>query len=157
MASINPYYNNDMGNRISLATKFYRLRARFYRRNRLLFASPAEVRLLRVMGGRVLTLPFWRHPKTKFPAIMVISMGQVFKRERIRREIRVGSKFIDFGNDIKRGIEVDGYEYHGDIVKQVERDEYFANYNWSVLHIDARDLWRDPRGVRKRVVKFLMS
>lgn len=144
-----------MNRQLSLLDRFYRLRSGCYKRKRIVFASPAEVMLIRVMGGWVLTLPFWRDPENHFPAIVVLSMGQVFKNERVQREVRVGGRYIDFGNDIQRGIEVDGRDYHGDIVKQIERDEYFQKYGWRVLHIAAADVYNKPRAVRRLVVKHL--
>jgi hypothetical protein len=154
----NPHnYNSNMKRQPTLVVKYYRWRSNFYKRQRLLYPSPAEVRLIRLMGGRVLSLPFIRHPQTGFPMAKVLSMGKVFNRELVQREVRVGSKYVDFGNDLKRGIEVDGQEYHKDIVVQVERDEYFARYGWRVLHIPARDLWLHADKVYWQVLDFLCS
>lgn len=137
-----------------LVSKYYRLRSRYYRESRLLFPSPAELRFIELMGGRYVTLPFFRHYKTGFCGALVLSMGKTLRREGFRREVRVGAKFCDFGNDIKRAIEIDGSYFH-DIVEQQERDDYFAKYDWRVLHIDATDVWRQPDVVQRRVLKFL--
>lgn len=100
-------------------------------------------------------LPFVRHYKTRFAMAYIISLGKVLNSELVRREVRVGKYYVDFGNDIRRGIEVDGEAYHNDIVKQQERDEYFAKYGWRVLHIKATDLWRQPARVQQDVLRFL--
>ena len=101
-----------------LVAKYYRLRSRYYRDSRIVFPSPAELEFIRIMGGRVLTFNFMKHYKTGFPLAFVVSMGKVLRREQVKREVRVGSKWCDFGNDIRRAIEIDGEAYHNDIVEQ---------------------------------------
>lgn len=123
----------------------------------MIFPSPAEVQFIRVMGGRVLVVPFFKHLKTGFPFAVVVSMGKKLRQQQVGREVRVGGKYVDFGNDIRRGIEVDGEAYHSDIVAQTERDEYFKKYDWRVLHIPARDVFRQPDKVREKVLRFLSA
>lgn len=133
---------------------FYRTRSKWWRDNRLLYPSPAEVRFIRLMGGRVITIGRIKHYKTKYPLAIVVSLGRVLTRQNFRREVLVGTKLCDFGNDLKAAIEIDGKYYH-DIVEQVERDEYFAQYDWRVLHIEASMLWREPSKVQQMVLNFL--
>lgn len=144
-----------MNSRVSLVSRYYRMRSSFYQRQRLLYPSPAEVRFIRLMGGHVVVVPFIRHYKTGFPIAKVLTLGKIMKRENMMREVRVGSKYIDFGNDVRRGIEVDGRLYHTDIVVQYDRDQYFKGYDWWVLHLDATQLWRNPKKVRRDVTAFL--
>lgn len=126
----------------------------------MLFPSPAEVEFIRIMGGRVITFERLKHPQTHFPAVIVLSMGRVLRRNLVNREVRVGKHWVDFGAVTpyyKRGIEIDGEQYHNDIVAQIERDEYFANYGWSVLHIKAVEVRNQPDKVQRLVLDFLSA
>lgn len=127
----------------------------FWQHSRLLFPSPAEIRFIELLGGKVLTFDRFRHHKTDFPFAIVVSLGRLLRSENMKREVRVGGMYIDFGNDLNWGIEVDGRAYHKDIVVQQERDEYFENWGWRVLHIDATDLYRQPDKVQQQVMEFL--
>jgi hypothetical protein len=139
----------------TLLGRYYRARSRFYQRQRLLFPSPAEIRFIRLMGGHVVIVPFLKHYKTGFPMARILTLGKLLKTEQMAREVRVGSKYVDFGNDVRRGIEVDGRKYHTDIVEQIQRDEYFQKYDWHVLHIDATELYQNPKKVKRAVIAFL--
>lgn len=139
----------------AIVSKFYRTRSTIWMRGRLLFPSPAEVKFIQVMGGRVLTLRSFKSTKTGFPLTLILSLGSILKAEMMRREVRIGKYYVDFGNDINRGIEIDGDPYHMDILKQQKRDRYCAGFGWLLLHIRAVDLWRKPNEVRERVVGFL--
>lgn len=136
---------------------FYRSRSRFWRNNRILFPSPAEVQFIRLMGGKVIQVDHFKHPKTGFPFTIVTSMGKYLEDEKFKREVRVGKYWIDFGNDICWGIEVDGEKYHKDIVFQQDRDDYFADFGWRVLHIPAIKIWVAPNEVQRAVLKFLTT
>jgi hypothetical protein len=127
------------------------------RNRRMVFPSPAEVNFVRLFGGRVLVVPFLKDPRTGFPAAVFVSMGWFLRQEHIRREVPVGSKWIDFGNDIKRGIEIDGAEYHRDIVKEQDRKEYLEARGWVVLHIPGTHIKRYPQKVVDDVVAFLIK
>ncbi|HVA10607.1 MAG TPA: hypothetical protein VNG32_00375 [Candidatus Dormibacteraeota bacterium] len=133
----------------------YKKRASWRRLRRLLFASPAEVQLIRIMGGKVITADIFRDHHTNFPITLVLSMGPVFKTELVKREVRAGAMWIDFGNDIKRGIEVDSATFHGDVTRQYERDEYCAQYGWQLLHVPVADIYHTPNIVHDRILKFL--
>lgn len=140
---------------MKLPSKFYRLRSRYWRNNRMLWPSPAEVAFVRVMGGRVITVPFCKHPRNGFKLAWVLSLGKTLRSHKFQREVRCGSKYCDFGNDLKWAIEIDGRRYHNDIVVQQQRDEYFAKYGWRVLHVDARDVFWNVNQTRDLVHKFL--
>jgi len=120
--------------------------------------SPAEVQFVRVMGGRVLfSTSLLRDYRTGFP-LTIMSLGPVLKAELVQREVRVGAMYIDFGVETPwycKGIEVDGSSFHGDVVRERERDEYCARYGWQLLHIPAADLWHYPNHVHDRVIRFL--
>ncbi len=121
---------------------------------RLVFASPAEMQLITLMKGKVLTTNLI-HNKNGFPLTFVMYLGGWFAKENMRREVRVGKHWIDFGNDIRRGIEVDGEAYHNDIIKEIERDEYFKKNDWRILHIKAGDILARPNATRNAIIDFL--
>lgn len=138
--------------------KTYYIKKRWWRNNRLLFPSPAEVRFIQIFGGTVLIFKNIRHYRTKFPLTIVVSLGRVLRRELIKREVRAGAMYIDYAfvNEyVKRGIEIDGKAWHRDVVREQQRDEYLNNRGWKILHIDAADLYRRPEWVKKRVLMFL--
>jgi very-short-patch-repair endonuclease len=125
---------------------------------RLIFPSPAELEFIRIFGGKYKSSKRIRDPKTGFPLTIVYSMGKILKRELIKREVRAGAMWIDFGaltNYFNRGIEIDGRAYHRDILKEQERDEYVAQYGWSLLHIEAGEVYRNPNFVQRKVLEFL--
>lgn len=125
------------------------------RNRRIIFPSPAEVEFVRLFGGSVLVLSFLKDPQSGFPAAVFVSMGWYLRQEKVRREVPVGSKWVDFGNDIKRGIEIDGGEWHRDIVKEQDRKEYLEARGWLILHIPATRLRRYPDKVANEVIEFL--
>jgi very-short-patch-repair endonuclease len=133
-----------------------------YRRNkRLVFPSPAEMRLVELMGGRVLRLKFLRDRRTHFPLALVIRQPKLFKRERVRREVGYGSYWVDFANDLNRIIEVDGSAYHMDVVADFDREVAIKEicrrhkYDARFLRIRGDELYRDPNVVQRKVLEFL--
>lgn len=144
--------------RLKIVAKYYRLRSWYWQHKRLLFPSPAELRFIQIMGGKVLVINRLRHPRSNFPMAFVLSLGTILKRENVAREVRAGKCFIDFGADTKyykKGIEIDGRNWHMDVVKEIERDEYVAQFGWRLLHIQAADLYRNSAIVQRRVIDFL--
>lgn len=109
------------------------------------------------MGGRVITFPFIKAHGTGFHLAIVLTVGKLLRHEHVGREIRVGKYYIDFGNDICRGIEIDGKDFHMDIVKETERDTYCKRYGWRLLHIQAIDIYQKPDVIYRRVQKFLIT
>lgn len=112
------------------------------------------------MGGKVYTNERIRHPQSGFPFAIVISLGTILRREKIRREVRAGKCSIDFGctnKYYKKGIEIDGRNWHQDVVKELERDEYVKQFGWQLLHIQAAELWRNPAKVQRRVIAYLTN
>jgi very-short-patch-repair endonuclease len=108
------------------------------------------------MGGHVLTINKLRHYKTKFPRA-IIFMGSFLKHELVQREVRVGAMYLDFACITpwdRKAIEIDGKNFHRDIVKEQNRDDYLEKYGWRILHIPAEDLYRKPDKVRDRVIRF---
>jgi len=146
-----------MNGHVSIVGKYYQYRSRFWRNVRFLFPSPAETAFIELMGGYVIHVSILKHPKTHFSFAYVLSLGKLLNGELMKREVRVGKHWIDFGNDIKRGIEIDGRQYHNDIVKQQERDDYFKSYGWRVLHVDAYDVFHEPKKVYRMTSKFLLG
>lgn len=138
----------------AIRSKYYRLRGRYGKRRRLLFTSPAEVEFVRIMGGWAITIDLIKDVQTGFP-LTIMSLGKLLKSENMEREVRVGRYYADFGNDVMRAIEVDGKRWHNDVVKEMERDEYFHSYGWLVIHIKAIDIYRNPDIVRDAVTRFL--
>lgn len=140
--------------------RYRRLRAKYRRLKRLLYPSPAEMRLVELCGGKVLTIASVRGNRTKknpagFPLAFVISMGALLRAEGVRREVRCGKYWIDFANDISRAIEVDGADYHTDIVYEQERDDYLVSKGYFVMHLPAIEMTRRPETVYKKVSEFL--
>ncbi len=127
------------------------------RNRRMIFPSPAEVDFVRLFGGWVIVVPFIRDPRTKFPMAFFLWLGTYLRSENIRREVPVGSKWVDFGNDLKRGIEIDGGRFHRDIVREQERTEYLAKRGWTLLRIPGTEIRRYPQKVADRVVDFLSN
>ena len=138
-----------------IKSKYYRTRSAWWRLNRLLFPSPAELKLIEIMGGKITRLEWLKHHQTKFCFAIVWSLGNAFKAENFEREKRVGKYFLDFGNDILWGVEVDGKAYHRDVVKQFDRDSYMYQRGWRVMHINAIRLWNEPAKVQSELLKFL--
>ena len=126
------------------------------RLKRLLFTSPAETRFIRLMGGKVIVFEWIRLPYGQhFPLTIVLSMGRIMRREHVKREVPAGYYCIDFGNDVGRGIEVDGREYHMDVIKEQKRDEALYGMGWRILHIRADELWRSPAVVQRKAIDYL--
>lgn len=96
-----------------------------------------------------------KNPRNGFPFVIVLSLGPLLRHERVKREVRVGKYFIDFGNDIKRGIEIDGMKYHQDILKEQSRDQYLFGHDWLILHIRAHRLWSEPDVAKRETRLFL--
>jgi len=139
----------------AIVKRYYRTRSAWWRLNRLLFPSPAELRLIEIMGGKYWKIEWLKHPRTKFRFAIVLSLGKFLRDEKFGREVRVGKYYIDFGNDVLMGIEVDGAEYHRDVVAAFDRDSYLYQRNWRVMHIMAVRLWNEPAVVQREVLKFL--
>ncbi|HMT18532.1 MAG TPA: DUF559 domain-containing protein [Candidatus Saccharibacteria bacterium] len=134
---------------------YYRKRASWYRWNRILFPSPAEVRFVQLMGGKYWQVSWLKHRRTKLPFTIFYSYGKILSEECFGRERRVGKYFVDFGNDLSMGIEIDGRQWHRDIVAEMDREIYFNVRGWRVIHIEAVHLWNRPNEVQQRVLKFL--
>jgi hypothetical protein len=124
---------------------------------RLWRAQPAEILLLEILGGRAFMLPCETSPKHPLPLLFVWWMPRIFRREKVRHAVWVGRRRVSFGNDICRGILIDGAAYQRDILLQLELDDFFQKRDWRVLHIVGSSLQRDPRAVRSLVRAFLTS
>ena len=135
-----------------------------------MFPSAAEVRFIKIMGGKIITIYFLKHPQTKQPLRFVLNVGRALSVENFEREVRAGKYWLDFGNDIFWVIEVDGAKYHRDIVREQERDDYLmgfchkrcrkpcykhSNVGYRVKHISAIRLWNEPAVVQSEVLRFL--
>jgi very-short-patch-repair endonuclease len=107
------------------------------------------------MGGKVWQSKFIKWPGG-FPLAIVLSKGKFLREEKVRREVRVGKYFLDFGNDLYYGLEVDGAAYHQDVVAAFDRDSYLYMRGWKVLHIPAIWLWNNPNKVQQQVLGFLL-
>jgi hypothetical protein len=140
-----------------LRFKFYNLRALWRRHIRLIFSSPAEVRFIELMGGKVYGVKKIKHWRTGFPLTIYWRYGKILRSEKFRREVRAGRYWIDLGNDIHWGFEIDGAHWHRDIVAEFDRDSYLYQRGWRIMHIDATRLWRDPSRVQRETLRFLYS
>ena len=124
---------------------FYKTRSQLYRAKRLIFASPAEMKFIEIMGGRVIKLPL--------NSYYVLWCGWTLARHFIQREKRYGRVWCDFGNRT-HVIEIDGAAYHNPVVDR-QRDEYLDRIGVDVLRIDATDIYNRPEWVRNEVRAFL--
>jgi hypothetical protein len=143
-----------------LKFRIYKARQAWRKRRRLLFPSPAEVELIRIMGGKYIVLGWVKDPRTGFPFTLIWDLGTILKREGIQREVRAGAMYLDFatvGLRYRRGIEVDGLLFHRDITIEQERDEYVAKYGYKLLHVQAAEIYREPARVQQRILNFLAS
>jgi very-short-patch-repair endonuclease len=146
--------------RVTFGDRVIRLVFWSRRMHRLLYPSPAEVQFVRVMRGHALTLPLIKSTKTGFP-LTLLWRGKLLKNELIEREVWAGGErrfCMDFATPhaaYRKAIEIDGSQH--DILKDQERDEYLRAHGWTVLHVKARRLWREPRLVFVDVCKFLKS
>lgn len=128
-----------------------------HRRNvRYWFPSPAEMKLVELMGGKVLRFERIRYGKNKFPLSIVIWRGWLFWRERVKREVYVRGYYADFMNDIGRIIEVDGDEWH-DAIYDSERDYHLKKSGCTILRVRAYDIYKHPELVRNKVKHFLVK
>jgi hypothetical protein len=154
----------------SFTRHYYRTRAIWFRWNRLLFPSAAEARFIEIMGGKMITIWAIKHPETKQPFRIVLSLGRALEREKFGREIDSGKYWLDFGNDILWAIEIDGAKYHRDIVREQDKHDYLVEYchkkckkpcykhsnmGWRLKHIQAVRLWLEPANVQSEVLRFL--
>lgn len=137
------------------------------RHMRYIFPSPAELRLIELMGGRVFKVKWLRQPRTGFCLAIVLNMGKLFNKERVRREVGYGRYWVDFANDLNRIIEVDGNAYHMDVVADFDREIAIkemcrklpnpAAREARILRIKADELWRNPNKVQQKVLGFLVG
>lgn len=139
----------------SLVDHYLRARSKWYRLQRLLFPSPAEIRFVELMGGRYVTFKKIRGGPNHFPLVLILSLGRELRAEHYRREVRVGKYFVDFGNDVGAAIEIDGRQYHMDVVADIEREMYLYARSWRLLRVQAPRLWNDPKRVQRDVLKFI--
>lgn len=124
----------------------------------MLFPSPAEVHFVRLMGGRAVTIDAIKYPGTRFPLTIIYSRGRVLASNLMQREVRVGAMYVDFAfidPYTKKAIEIDGSDYHRDVVREQSRDEYLKSRGWIVMHIEAMNLYRQPGRVQRDVLEFL--
>jgi very-short-patch-repair endonuclease len=137
-----------------LVVKYYRIRSSFYRWKRLLFPSPAELRLIELLGGKVFKIE--KLKVNGFAFAIVLRKGRLLRNEKVKREVRVGRYYLDFGNDLYYGLEVDGAAYHKDVVAAFDRDSYIYTRGWRVLHIPALHIYYHPQKVQQQVLGFLL-
>lgn len=135
--------------------RYRKARAKYRRGMRLIFPSPAELRFIQIMGGDFVQLPIIKSLRNRFPLTLVYDLGPFLRSEFVRREVRCGRYFIDFGNDILRGIEIDGMAFHNDKPRELMRDDFLESCGWLLLHIKATKLWRDPDFVTRQTRIFL--
>lgn len=120
--------------------------------------SSAEARFVELMGGHIYRLRFIKHPRTGFPLTVYWRMGKVLGHEKFKREVRIGKYFVDFGNDIGWVIEVDGKQWHMDILADLAREGYIMERGFEHwLRVPAHRLWREPSRVQRDVLKFLYA
>lgn len=114
-----------------------------------------------MMGGRVTTLPFIRHPQTGRPLAIIWSLGKTLRDHKFRRQVLVGAgadeSLLAFGNDIQWGIAMDGLRYHNDILVKQDVDEFYGLAGWRVLHVTTTKMYANPAKMRDEVFRFLSA
>lgn len=153
-----------MSSHLTIADRYYRARSNYRRVKRLLFPSPAELRFIELMGGRVYRLSWLRDPATRFPAAIVWSRGKILRHAKMKREVRYGRYYVDFANDIHWVIEIDGSPYHQDVVEEFDREVYVRDFirkvtrgsqDLRLLRIRAPRIWNDRNGLQNEIISFL--
>lgn len=127
--------------------------------------SPAEARFIELMGGKVLSIERIRDRRTGFAMTPYWNLGRRLKAEGFKREVRYGRYFVDFANDLNRIIEIDGSEYHMDVVADMDRDIYIREFCWRwdrrrearIMRIQAHKLWLDKQRLQDDVLKFILG
>jgi hypothetical protein len=142
---------------MTLRDHFYRKRSALRARRRLLFPSPAEVDFVRLMGGKVIRIGWLKGGSNGYPLAIIMTLGVPLRWHKFRREVRIGKCWVDFASDVLWCIEIDGRDYHQDIVAQAERDEYLRQRGARVLHIPAVEIYRNPEKTKARVIAYLSS
>lgn len=140
-----------------LIYRYKKTRAKFRRARRLLFASPAEMKFVEIMGGHVVRLPL-QDFRSHFPLVWVWWWPRIFRKYNVRRELQVGRYYVDFGsikNHRKKAIEIDSAYYHQNIVAEQERDDYLHEHGFLIMHVRVIHIYRQPKDVKKKVVQFL--
>lgn len=122
----------------------------------MLFPSPAEVRFIELMGGKVYRIKWLKHPRNGFPLAVFWRYGKILGHEKFKREVRIGRYFVDFCNDVGWIVEIDGASYHMNVVADLEREGYIYERGFEHwLRIPAHRLWRDPNRVQRDTLRFL--
>lgn len=153
-----------------LVVTFYRTRSKYWRLQRLLFPSPAELQFIKILGGKFLRFPI-HNRRTGFLFAVVFSLGKVLRNEGFKHEVRAGKFWIDFANDTGLGIEIQGRMWHsGNVLKEQFRYNYLSNFcvpkcryychdhlnrGMRIMYIDAKRLWHEPDKVKAEVLHFL--
>lgn len=115
-----------------------------------LFMTPAEVRLLHILGGSTVTLGFLRDRETSLPVTLIVSRGRLLRREGFKRRVMVAGQMLSFAN--ARGLAItllQGYE--NDVLAYMEQSEQLAEAGWRVCYVPT-SLLRDSKAVYKQVI-----
>lgn len=73
----------------------------------------------------------------------------------VKREYPIKGFYADFAIPRRKVVfEVDGKEFHQDVVREWARDQAIIRAGWHLLHIPAERLWQHPKQVRKEVKLF---
>lgn len=141
----------------TLAFCYRRWRGRIRRMRRIIYMSPAEARFVILMGGKVITFKRFKHRKNGFPVTIVLSLGKYLKSENFKREVRYGKYFVDFANDVDRIIEIDGWQYHMDVVADFDREIAIKTMRSDAkfLRIPAFRMNLEPARVQQEVLEFM--
>lgn len=114
--------------------------------------------LLRVLGGRYITISWLTDKQTHYPLTFVMSLGENLKGEQLQRAVKLGTVYLDFatiGLSYRKGIMVDE---RLDVVRRTEQDEYvWDRMRYKLLHVMAQDLYEHPDLVRAKVLRFLAA
>lgn len=145
-------YTTSMGRR---RTRFTQTVTSAIRRRYLdCFIDPAEVRLLTILGGAVLTIGKLKRDGRPFS--LVLSQGKLLRSEKFKR-IALDNQTVLYMNDINNAIMIQMEDQRLDIVKEQELADRLIEADIRVRYIPQRWLESNPVQALKSVQQFIYA
>lgn len=119
-----------------------------------LFPSPAELRIIEIMGGKVLRINRIISQRSGLPMAIILSRGGMLRREHFKR---TGDDLVLFSNDLKWGLAIQGAAYERNIIEAFERDQTLKENGYRIQYLPVRWLVNRPDLVRDRINQFVYS
>lgn len=118
------------------------------------FIDPAEVRLLTILGGSVLTIG--KIKKNGRPMSIVFTHGKLLRSENFKR-VAIDNQSVLYMNDIHNAIMIQMDSYKQDIVKEQELEDKFIESGIRVRYIPQRWLESNPKLALQSIQSFIYS